>query len=61
MQSSLEQAATLRDWFLPDQPGHLVGLHILNSGDGSCWIDRWLNPTSADFEHLESGSLKPGV
>jgi RimJ/RimL family protein N-acetyltransferase len=39
-----EQAATLRDWFLPDQPGPLVGLHVLQTGHGACLADRWPSP-----------------
>ena len=39
-----EQALTLREWFLPDQPGPLAGLHILNSGNGACFVDRWPEP-----------------
>jgi len=39
-----DQAASLRPWFLPDQPGPLVGLHILNTGHGACFVDRWPDP-----------------
>ena len=39
-----EQAATLRPWFLPEKPGKLLGLHVINTGHGSCWVDRWPNP-----------------
>jgi RimJ/RimL family protein N-acetyltransferase len=35
----------LREWFLPEQPGlALVGLHILNTGNGACFVDRWPEP-----------------
>jgi RimJ/RimL family protein N-acetyltransferase len=36
--------ATLRDWFLPDRPGPLVGLHVIHTGNGAGWVDRWPNP-----------------
>jgi GNAT superfamily N-acetyltransferase len=39
-----EQAAVLRGWFLPDRPGPLVGLHVLQTGYGTCSADRWPHP-----------------
>ncbi|MGH3979998.1 MAG: GNAT family N-acetyltransferase [Pseudonocardiaceae bacterium] len=39
-----EQAAALRDWFVPDQPGPLIGLHVLHTGHGCCAADRWPDP-----------------
>lgn len=42
-----EQRATLRDWFLPDRPGPLVGLHVLQTGHGACFVDRWPKPRVA--------------
>ena len=39
-----EQTATLKEWFIPDQPGPLVGLHVINTGNGTCHVDRWPNP-----------------
>jgi RimJ/RimL family protein N-acetyltransferase len=54
---SLEQSATLRDWLLPDQPGPLVGLHVLNTGHGTCWVDRWPEPRAAFFECAANWSL----
>ena len=38
------QQTSLRDWFLPDRPGPLVGLHVLQTGHGACFVDRWPNP-----------------
>jgi hypothetical protein len=38
------QTATLGDWFVPDQPGPLVGLHIIQTGHGACFADRWPHP-----------------
>lgn len=41
---TLDQAATLKHWFLPDQPGPLVGLHVIHTGKGTCLVDRWPAP-----------------
>jgi hypothetical protein len=38
------QQTSLRDWFLPDRPGPLVGLHVLQTGHGTCFVDRWPDP-----------------
>src|ERR687886_807494 len=38
------QTATLRDRFLPDWPGPLVGLHVIQTGHGACFADRWPAP-----------------
>jgi len=40
----LDQAATLKDWFLPERPGPLIGLHVLQTGHGVCYVDRWPAP-----------------
>jgi RimJ/RimL family protein N-acetyltransferase len=39
-----DQAAALKDRFLPDRPGPLVGLHVLRTGNGACFVDRWPDP-----------------
>ncbi len=41
---STEQAATLADWFQPERPGPLVGAHMLLTGHGRAWADRWPDP-----------------
>jgi RimJ/RimL family protein N-acetyltransferase len=41
---SADQLAALRGWFLPDRPGPLVGLHVLNTGQGAAYADRWPAP-----------------
>lgn len=41
---TLEQLAELRTWFLPEKPGPLVGLHVLNTGHGRAFADRWPAP-----------------
>ena len=39
-----EQTATLKNWFQPEQPGPLVGSHVIQTGHGTCWVDRWPEP-----------------
>jgi RimJ/RimL family protein N-acetyltransferase len=41
------QLATLRDWFVPERPGPLIGTHVLQTGNGACWVDRWPAPRAA--------------
>ena len=36
--SQLEDFAS---WFTPEQPGYLVGSHVLNTGCGQAWADRF--------------------
>jgi RimJ/RimL family protein N-acetyltransferase len=38
------EAAILRDWYLPDRPGPLVGLHVIKTGNGVIFADRWPEP-----------------
>ena len=41
-------SASLRDCFLPERPGNsLVGLHVLQTGHGTCRVDRWPEPRVA--------------
>ncbi len=70
LQITLKQTATLRDWFLPDRPGPLIGLHIIQTGNGACFVDRWPDPRAiladaggnyslaGDPEALEPADLK---
>ena len=44
------QAASLRSWFLPDRPGPLIGLHVIQTGNGACFADRWPDPRSVLVE-----------
>lgn len=37
------QLETLRNWFTPERPGPLVGLHVLQTGNGQCFVDCWPN------------------
>src|SRR5690349_24758323 len=41
---SLEQISTLKSWFFPEQVGSLVGAHVLQTGNGSCVVERWPSP-----------------
>lgn len=68
-----KQTATLKPWFIPDQPGPLIGLHVINTGNGSCWVDRWPEPQAilvetagnyalaGDPEALAPDDLKPWI
>jgi GNAT acetyltransferase len=37
-------ALVVRDWFLPERPGPLVGSHVLQTGYGRLLADRWPAP-----------------
>lgn len=52
-----DQTATLRDWFLPDRPGPLVGLHVINTRNGACFADRWPEPRAIWSEVAGNGSF----
>jgi len=57
LQLTLEQTATLKNRFLPDRPGPLVGLHVIHTGHGHCWADRWPDPTAMLVETASNYSL----
>jgi RimJ/RimL family protein N-acetyltransferase len=57
MQLTLQQLATLRHWFLPDRPGPLIGLHLLNTSHGTAWADCWPDPRALYVETGKNGSL----
>jgi RimJ/RimL family protein N-acetyltransferase len=38
------QMTALRDWFLADRPGPQIGLHVIHTGNGACFVDRWPDP-----------------
>lgn len=44
IQLTQEQLTTLHDWFMPERPGPLIGLHILQTGHGTIYADRWPQP-----------------
>jgi hypothetical protein len=33
------QLAEMKDWFLPDRPGPLIGLHIIHTGYGTAHVE----------------------
>lgn len=39
-----DQAASLKHWFVPERPGPLIGLHIILTGHGAFFVDRWPDP-----------------
>ena len=39
-----DRLASLRGRFLPDRPGPLVGLHVIQTGYGAGFADRWPDP-----------------
>ncbi len=51
------QRARLRDWFRPERPGPLVGMHVINTGHGSCMIDRWPDPRALLVSAADNHSL----
>jgi RimJ/RimL family protein N-acetyltransferase len=71
IQITPEQLASLKGWFVPDRPGPLVGLHVLQTGNGTCFVDRWPDPRAilvntagnyslaGDPAALEPADLKP--
>lgn len=57
IQLTIQQLATLRNWFRPDRPGPLIGPHLLNTGHGTAWVDRWPDPRALYVETAQNGSL----
>jgi len=53
----VEQLTSLREWFLPDRPGPLVGLHIIQTGNGVAWADRWPKPRAVVVDAAGNQSL----
>jgi ribosomal protein S18 acetylase RimI-like enzyme len=54
----IEQLTSLREWFLPDRPGPLVGLHVIGTGNGSAWVDRWPDPRAVVVDTAGNQSLR---
>lgn len=44
------QTAALQDWFLPERVGPLPGPHVIATGHGHCWVDRWPSPRAVLVE-----------
>jgi RimJ/RimL family protein N-acetyltransferase len=57
IQLTLQQTTSLKNWFLPDRPGPLIGLHVIHTGYGNCWVDRWPNPRAVLVETAGNYSL----
>src|SRR5262245_13327342 len=53
----VEQLTSLRDWFLPDRPGPLVGLHVIQTGNGAARADRWPRPRAVVVDAAGNQSL----
>jgi hypothetical protein len=51
------QTALLQPWFLPERPGPLVGAHVIATGCGACWVDRWPAPRAVLVETGGNWSL----
>jgi len=54
---SRDATTTLQPWFRPEQPGHLVGPHVINTGNGSVWADRWPEPRALLVESAGNYTL----
>jgi RimJ/RimL family protein N-acetyltransferase len=57
IQLTPEQTASLRSWFQPEQPGSMIGPHVIQTGQGSCWVDRWPGPRTVLAEAAGNYSL----
>ena len=52
-----EHIADLRQWFLPERPGRIVGLHVVHTGNGVCLADCWPEPRAILAETAGNYSL----
>lgn len=52
-----QQLATLKARFLPERPGPLIGLHVLQTGHGACFVDRWPDPRAILSDTAQNMSL----
>jgi RimJ/RimL family protein N-acetyltransferase len=43
IQITPDQIATLSNWLIPERPS-LIALHVLHTGNGACFVDRWPAP-----------------
>ena len=41
---SPQQTKSLKHLLLPDSPGPMTGLHVINTQQGSCHVDQWTGP-----------------
>lgn len=52
-----QQLATLKAHFTPDRPGPLIGLHVIQTGHGHCFVDRWPDPRAILVDTAQNMSL----
>lgn len=52
-----KQTATLKNRFLPERPGPLIGSHVIQTGHGTCFVDRWPKPQAILVETAGNYSL----
>jgi RimJ/RimL family protein N-acetyltransferase len=51
IQLASEEIETLRPWFTPERPGpNAIGPHVINTGYGNAWADRWPEPRTILIE-----------
>ena len=50
--------ADLRGWFAPEAPGPLIGPHVLLTGRGRLWADRWPAPRALLAETTDNFALR---
>jgi hypothetical protein len=48
---------SLRGRFLPERPGPLVGMHVIQTGHGRCLADCWPNPRAILVEAAQNYAL----
>jgi RimJ/RimL family protein N-acetyltransferase len=48
----------LRPWFTPERPGPLVFGHVVRSGLGGCFVDRWPDPRVVMAEVADNYALR---
>ena len=53
-----DQIITLKSWFLPERVGPLVGSHVMHTGNGMCFVDRWPSPRVVLVETAGNYSLQ---
>ena len=58
IQITRTQAAELRPWFVPEEAGPLVGLHVIQTGNGTVLVDRWPRPSAVLIETGGNYSLR---
>ena len=54
----------LQPWFTPESPGAItIGPHVINTGYGNAWVDRWPEPRAVLVEAATNYVLRgdPGA